>query len=296
MRPAMRALVLAGGGGRGAYSIGVYKALVEDGYAPDLVSGTSVGAIAGAYIAAGKTPDDLVDLWTDLERSNVYTIRRDLWRFGTWTHLLDPTPLRELLEETLDVEAVHASDVDLLVTAVDVTDGRMTVFRNEEITVDHLLASSALPFVFPMVEIDGKQYWDGGMGGWTPLEPAILEGAGEIFVVIPHPYSREGAVPETPVETLERAFELMGTARLSRDVERTRRINQLVREGETGDPWRDIDLHVISPSQKLDARVLTVDGETAAEIIGIGYQDGLDFLAGDGEVDDDPPSGGDPEP
>jgi NTE family protein len=281
----MRALVLSGGGGRGAYSIGVYKALVEDGYEPDLVSGASVGAIAGAYIASGYGPDELVDLWTSLERSEVYTIRRDLWRFGTWTHLLDPSPLREVLEETLDMEAVRASDVELMVTAVDVADGEMEVFRNEDLTVDHLMASSALPFVFPMVEIDGKKYWDGGLGGWTPLEPAILAGAEEIFVVIPHPYSRQGAVPESPVETLERAFELMGTARLSRDVERTRRINELVREGETGEPWRDIPLHVISPSEKLDARVLTVDGETAREIIGIGYDDGVDFLADLDDVD-----------
>ncbi len=287
----MRALVLSGGGGRGAYELGVYKALHEEGVEPDLVSGASIGATGAAFIAAGMEPDDIANVWTQLSRRAVYTLRRDLWRVHSWTHLLDNTPLRALLEDKLDLDAVRSSSTRILVTAVAIEEGEMHIFDNDDITVDHLMASMALPFVFPMVEIDGATYWDGGLGGITPLEPAIRAGATDVTCVVPHPYGTDGPVPTSPQETLERAFEVMATTRLRQDVRRTRRINHLVQSGVSEEPWRYVDLHVISPSERLPARVLTVDGATAAHLIDIGYRDGIAFL--DDLQESDPAPGAD---
>ena len=95
----MRALVLSGGGGRGAYELGVYKALRDGGIAFDILSGSSVGAITAAAIASGYSLQELESLWTRMSTFRVVQPRADLWAFTKWTHLMYSRPLLKFLEK-----------------------------------------------------------------------------------------------------------------------------------------------------------------------------------------------------
>src|SRR5438552_14791382 len=114
----MRALVLSGGGGRGAYELGVYKAFRERGRAFDLISGSSVGAITAAAISSGLSTPELEGLWDRMHTLAVMQPRGDVWRFPTWTHLMYTKPLLQFLEKELDFDAIARSSIELRVAAI----------------------------------------------------------------------------------------------------------------------------------------------------------------------------------
>lgn len=145
MTSVSRALVLSGGGGRGAYQAGVWAWLQERGWKPDLVSGSSVGAINGAAIASGMSGEGLKELWYSIDGKQV--LRRRRWQnfvhwvkglFGSvqgFAPLFDTSPLRELLTEKLDMAAVRASETELVVTAVRILDAAVRYFDGRGIGV-----------------------------------------------------------------------------------------------------------------------------------------------------------------
>ena len=214
MTSVSRALVLSGGGGRGAYQAGVWAWLQELGWKPDLVSGSSVGAINGAAIASGMSGEGLKELWYSIDGKQV--LRRRRWQnfvhwvkglFGSvqgFAPLFDTSPLRELLTEKLDMAAVRASETELVVTAVRILDAAVRYFDGRGIGVEHIMASSAIPVLFPWEEIDGAAYWDGGLAVNTPLLPAIERRAREVVVVLFVPIAR--GLPRLPA-TRRRAIE-----------------------------------------------------------------------------------------
>ena len=85
-------LVLSGGGGRGAYECGVYKGLYEHGIEPDILVGTSIGAINAAAIVGGASPEDLERMWLAMDTRRVHKHRWDFWNFFRWRNLLDHSP------------------------------------------------------------------------------------------------------------------------------------------------------------------------------------------------------------
>src|SRR5215472_1941713 len=124
------ALVLSGGGAKGAYEAGVAAAFVERGLPIRLVAGSSAGALNAAMIAAGQA-DRLEAMWRTVERERVYSLRASVLFAGLlpgWltlfvlneaSSLFDPSPLRELIAGSLDFDRIRASSVRLLVTATD---------------------------------------------------------------------------------------------------------------------------------------------------------------------------------
>lgn len=175
------ALVLSGGGARGAYQTGVLAALGEGGYRPDLVVGTSIGALNGAAFTGGADIADLVRLWSRLRTRDVLRPRLPLrGRPG----LYGADRLRDLMESTLDWDRVGTRGA-LAVTAVDVQRRRPVVWRSPGLRALHLLASTALPPALPPVEIDGRPHVDGGIWQNPPLAPA-LESPVERLVVVCH--------------------------------------------------------------------------------------------------------------
>jgi NTE family protein len=129
-------------------------------------------------------------------------------------------PLRRVIEELLDREAlIHPSAPRLTIAATDVTTGEAVLFGNEDVTVDVLLASSCLPFVFPAVEIAGRAYWDGGYAGNPPLRPLLLPDLPEELVLVRAQPAYRPGIPQTPTEILNRLNEIACQTRLGADLE-----------------------------------------------------------------------------
>jgi NTE family protein len=208
-----RALILSGGGARGAYEIGVWKYLCEKGWQPDLICGTSVGAINGAAITSGLSLGDLIKLWESIERQRIYRVsvfRRivNLVLRRGFTSYMDTQPLRSFLESTLDFDKIRSSDVELVISAVNVLSSEIEYFNSSSIGIDHIMASSAIPILFPWQYISNKPYWDGSVMANTPIAPALDREVREIIVVLLSPMGgTEHPLPRSQKEAVERMFE-----------------------------------------------------------------------------------------
>lgn len=278
----VRALVLSGGGGRGAYELGVFKAFMEKHHRFDLISGTSVGAITAAAIASGLTMPELEALWARMHTFQVMQPRADVWRFAAWTHLMHTRPLLRFLEREIDFEAIQRSPTEVRVAAVDVGTGDLRVFTNMELTPKRLLASASIPLLFPMVEDMGRHYWDGGTVVNTPLQPAVEAGATEITCVLLSPVgARELPPPDNLWEALARLADLRMMGNLKEDIKHAELINGLVASGKAGPGFHHIDFHIVSPRTPLGlTTILNFNADLAKRLIDWGHRDGRDFLEG----------------
>ncbi len=155
--------------------MGVYKYLEEMGLKPDVVVGTSIGAVNGAMIVSGMGAADLEREWRKLTSDQIQKLRLNPLDYLRHPSLLDNSPWLETLERQISFHRVRTSPVILRVVATDIRRGRVRIFRNEEITVRHILASCSIPVVYPWTEIDGDLFWDGAVVANTPLAPAIDE-------------------------------------------------------------------------------------------------------------------------
>ena len=276
----VRALVLSGGGGRGAYELGVFKAFMERSRRFDLISGTSVGAITGAAVASGLTMPELEAMWSRMHQFKVMQPRGDIWTLPKWTHLMYTKPLLQFIEREIDFEAIRHSPTELRVSAVDVGNGDIRVFTNMELTPKRLLASASIPILFPMIEDDGRHYWDGGTVVNTPLRPAIEAGATEITCVLLSPVgARELPPPANLWEAIARLTDLRMMGNLKEDIRHAEFINGLVASGTADPTWHHIDFHVVSPHDTLGlTTILNFDSRLATRLIEKGHEDGLAFL------------------
>ena len=243
-----KALVLSGGGGRGAYHVGVMQALVErgwmqDGVGPDIIAGTSIGAVNGAALASGLTVAELQERWMAMHSENVHRISNDLpavsrplMRFilrsiltsaegggedaieddlpaedrnldsaGMWSRLkgiftttpfrslLDTAPWRHTLSRWMDFDRINRPEApSLLLAATDVRRGTLRVFCNHEpdgtvrdtIGLDHIMASSSIPAMYPWTKVADDMYWDGAVLANTPLGPVIEHAGGAVDIVV----------------------------------------------------------------------------------------------------------------
>ena len=214
-------LVLSGGGVRGAYEVGVVEGIIDvlgigarDPAPFGIFAGSSVGAINAAFLAghAGSGDMGVRRLRRIYERLELSHHVRPRWPgVGRGRlegpSLLDPAPLEALVRESLDWPALHAHVRAgrvraLTVAALDLADGRTTIFAEmashatfrgsedprrrvalEPITAEHVLASAAIPLVFPARRVGGRFFADGGVRFNTPLSPAIRAGATRLVVV-----------------------------------------------------------------------------------------------------------------
>ncbi|MCP3954134.1 MAG: patatin-like phospholipase family protein [Desulfobacterales bacterium] len=208
-----RALILSGGGARGAFQVGVWEYLQEKGWDPDLICGTSVGAINAVAIGSGMPLEKLMHIWKTLNRRKAYHLK--LLRFfgyalfgHTFKPLMDTAPLRTTIANALDLEALRRSPRDIIITAVNMLTSQVSLFDQQAIEVEHVMASSAMPLLFPWQMIDGQPHWDGGVMVNTPLFPALEQGVDEIIVVLLSPVGHsEQSVPTGVREAGEMVFE-----------------------------------------------------------------------------------------
>lgn len=275
-----RALVLSGGGGRGAYHVGVYKYLEEQGLTPDVVVGTSIGAVNGAMIASGMTAADLEREWRKLTTDQIQKLRLNPLEYLHHPSLLDNSPWLDTLERQISFHRVRTSSIALRVAATDIRRGKLRIFRNEEITVRHILASCSIPVVYPWTEIDDVIYWDGAVVANTPLSPAIDEGAEDIFVVLlSQPGSRELPPPSGLTESAAHAFDLALLASFEADQKQVQKVNQRIAEGSERPDHHHVHLHVIAPSEDIPATwILSYKPEQTDYLIRLGYEDAKRML------------------
>jgi NTE family protein len=249
----LRALVLSGGGGRGAYHVGVLRFLEEHEWYPDIIVGTSIGAVNGAAIASGHTAHSLWALWRRLRTDDVQRRAWDLFSLDEWDHVLDTAPLRRTLVEEgwIDLSRINAQPPSkhLRITVVEMETGRLRVFGNScdpasgshcqpvTITLDHILASCSIPLIYPPTRIDDVAFWDGGTVANTPLGPAVDAGAEDIVVVLMTPWEDEQDRPRyAPVggvrgflSAAQAAFEWVLLASFQTDLKLFNRTNDMVR-------------------------------------------------------------------
>ncbi len=161
------AFVLAGGGSLGAVQVGMLKALTRLKIVPDFVVGASVGAINGAYFAAEpneKGVARLEGIWSRLHRADIFPlslINGLLAILGRRDHLVTAALLRSLVESELPCAKLEDAHIPCHVVATNVLDGTEVVLSTGPIATA-LLASAAIPAIFPVVSIDGRHLMDGG--------------------------------------------------------------------------------------------------------------------------------------
>jgi NTE family protein len=258
------ALVLQGGGALGAYQVGVFEALTKAGIEPDWVIGTSIGAI-NASLIAGNEPanrlERLSEFWSRVEQKqnlgfaeswfgamsrNLQTVSVGLPGFfrPRPSAFMSPhtvlgaeeagyysvDPLRETLSDLIDFEHLEKSKTRLTVGASSVRTAEMRYFdsRYMPLSMDHVIASGALPPSFPAVRIEGELYWDGGILSNTPVEVVfddVPRRNSLVFAV--HMWNPEGKEPETIWQVMNRQKDIQYSSRAVSHIKRQRQLHRL---------------------------------------------------------------------
>jgi NTE family protein len=218
------AFVLAGGGSLGAVEVGMLHALCERGVRPDFIVGASAGAINGASFAADPTPGCVAQLdriWRSLTRNHIMPMGIvDLLRIAMRRdYMVEPAALRRLLEKHLPYRRLEDAAVPMHVVATDMLLGQEVVISSGPV-VEAVLASTAIPGVFPPVRLDGRELIDGGVANNTPISTAIALGASRV-VVLPTGFACAlKTLPKSAIGRALHALSLLITRQLVGDIER----------------------------------------------------------------------------
>jgi len=199
------------------------RALLEHGVAPDLVVGTSVGALNGAAIAADPslaTVARLRDIWLGLDDVSIFggsffAGAANLVR--SRTHLHSNKPLREMIEKLLPAQRFEELRVPFQCVAASIENSSEHWFHEGPL-VEAILASAAVPGVLPPVEIGGEHFLDGGIVNSIPISRAVELGAREIYVLHVGRIERPLVPPRTPIQVAMVAFEIARRHRFARDL------------------------------------------------------------------------------
>ena len=318
-------LVLSGGGARTAYQVGVLKAVAEllppeisDPF--PIICGTSAGAINALALAGCHGSEyqctfqsrikKIESIWCGLEANNIYrsdllgVLKNTLIMFfsifnKSYTQekpkaLLDNTPLRQLLRQLIDFEAINESINNkrikaVSITAVSYSDGKSVTFYDGEeelqpwvrsrrigirskLTIDHIMASTAIPVMFPTVKIMGSYFGDGAIQQLKPISPALHLGANKIFIIgvnnnasnkLPALNDTKNLPIHDPPSSAKIIGHILNSAfvdAIDSDLETLRNINRLTeilpaetRKAEGISDLRPIKFLAISPSESIGA-------------------------------------------
>lgn len=245
-----RAFVLSGGASLGASQAGMAQLLLEEGIHPELIVGSSVGAVNGAWLAGGCSPGGLCDLWRTLRRQDLFPTRLPLgFRafLGRSSHYVSDSGLRHLLERHVTFARLEDASIPFAVVTTEVPSGAEIVLQRGP-SVDAVLASAALPAVFPPVTIDGRVLIDGGVVDNTPITTAIELGATEVWVLST---GSSCALSEPPTS----AFAMHSVGLM---VQRRLALEVAIRD-------YDVPVHLIPPPCPID--ISPVDFSYSAELI-----------------------------
>jgi NTE family protein len=250
-------IALQGGGSHGAFAWGVLDRLLEDDRIEiEGIVGTSAGAMNASVCAYGLSiggnagaKEALATFWrriSDASKSSI--LQPSIWdkmlRPGSLdmspgfifsdaiSRIFSPYPLKDVLSATVDFEAIHKSGrVKLFICASNVMTGRIRVFTHSDVSVDAVLASACLPFLFQAVEIDGEFFWDGGYMGNPPLYPLIYHcDSRDVLIVQLNPI-RIPELPKTAQAILDRVNTLSFNSSLMREMRAIHFVTKLIDNG-----------------------------------------------------------------
>lgn len=281
-------LALQGGGAHGAFTWGILDRILEDDRLwINALSGTSAGAV-NAVVAAqgmyeGQAPaarQALADFWKavsdagnlsplkstpldaarghwSLDKSPAYLFFDMLQRVAS-PYDLNPfnlNPFKTMISDLIDFEKVRdCKDMDIFVSATNVETGRGRVFHRQEMSVDVIMASTCLPFLYQAVEIEGEHYWDGGFMGNPPLVP-FLENrkCDDILVLQINPVKRDG-VPRSAREILNRVNEITFNSSLIHELRGIDYINKLLEKDLVSkEQHRQVNIHIMGGGENMTA-------------------------------------------
>lgn len=279
-------IALQGGGSHGAFAWGVLDRLLEEsGIAVEGVVGTSAGAMNAAVIAYGLTiggnegaRTKLAEFWRavsettqlspvqsswldhpqspgSLDHSPGYLFMEMLSRFFSPYELnpLNYNPLRDVLSKVIDFAALRAGGkVKFFTCAANVLTGRLRIFECHEQSVDTVLASACLPFLFQAVEVNGEHYWDGGYMGNPPIFPLIYKcESRDVVLVMINPIAID-KVPKGARAIMDRIKTLSFNSSLMREMRAINFVSRLVDSGfDDGGRLKKMLIHCIDAEEKM---------------------------------------------
>jgi NTE family protein len=217
------AFVLGGGGVLGAHEVGMLRALADHGIRPDLILGTSIGAVNGAFFAADPTPagvDRLTEVWvaSDMVEFTAGAVARRLTTLArSRTHLESFGHIRARLADALPVRRLEDLPVPFQCVAASIERAAEHWFEAGELA-DVLLASCAVPGILPPVRIGDEHFIDGGIVNSIPVSRAVLLGARKIYVLQVGRLEKPLAPPRWPWEVGLVAFEVARRHRFAHDL------------------------------------------------------------------------------
>ncbi len=293
-------LVLQGGGALGAYEAGAIQRIYEKGYRPEILTGTSIGALNAAVLAApkyGAANDTLQDLWdylghehpfplfqryntayTSLGHPRFFKLQGSMFGMNQRPSIYDISPALETMRRFIDFDFLNSDDAPtVVVTATNIVSGEIERFsnRNDTLTPEHIMASGALPPSFPPIEIDGNFYWDGGIYDNTPIQSLVrilneheIEHL-PIFVI--ELFGALGDVPKDLNQSIDRMTELIyedkfwktyeGHEKAYQFAEMLWELDGIIPEDS---PIRDLDAFTRLMRRRAISHIFTIPAERAA--------------------------------
>lgn len=271
------ALALQGGGAHGAFQWGVLDRLIEaDALDIRAISAVSAGAMNAAALVSGLEkgePREALDrLWREVNQSGGRNVFGDnslwnaprtpdwikdtpFWRAGETLAMsmspyefnpLNHNPLKRVLANAVDFEAVRRSKVKLFVAATEVRHSKVRLFETHELTPEMLMASACLPHLFQAVEIEGEPYWDGGYLANPPLWPLTSnETPQDVLLVTLNPMGRD-ETPRSAGDIVDRLNEIVFNAPLVAELRAIAMAEELQTQGQLAKgSYRPLRLHAI---------------------------------------------------
>ena len=258
-------LALQGGGSHGAFAWGVLDRLLEaDCFEIEGIVGTSAGAMNAVVLAHGlavggapAARDSLRRFWEGVSETTRYSPVRPSWLdrainpgnmdFSPGYQLMDMmarmfspyqlnpgniNPLRDLLASVVKCEDLRScTSVKLHICATNVMSGKIRVFQNQDVSIDAVMASACLPFLFQAVEVDGEHYWDGGYMGNPPIYPLIYDCAARDVLIVQINPIRIEQLPTTAHAILDRINTLSFNSSLMREMRAIHFVTKLIDAG-----------------------------------------------------------------
>lgn len=275
-------IALQGGGAHGAFTWGVLDRLLEEeAVMAEAMCGTSAGAVNAVTCAYGlhiggpqKAKELMEELWRKIALSGSFLFKPGMFdkvygsgdiynsagymMFNAISQVLSPynfnpfnyNPLKDILENIIDFKELQEyNKKKLFICATNVKTNRAKIFSNKEITVDAVMASACLPFLFQAVEINGEYYWDGGYMGNPPISPLINNTGLSDIVLVKINSININSVPTTARDIADRVNEISFNSSLINEMKLIHYRNELIRNGilkTDGKTNREIFVHTIS--------------------------------------------------
>lgn len=290
-------LALQGGGSHGAFAWGVLDKLIEDGRLEvEGLSATSAGAMNASVFAYGMMqggPDGarqaLYDFWLKVSSAgslyaplnqqsddvswikDVINLNPAVMLYDSWVKTLSPyefnptniNPLRDILSDMVDFKKlVECECTKLFISTTNVRTGKVRIFRNQEITLDVVMASATLPDLFQAVEIDGMPYWDGGYTGNPALFPLFNHTeSNDIIILHVNPLNSD-KTPKTAGEIHDRLNEITFNTSLLKELRAIAFVNKLHEQGWLKEEFKSKLKHVLVHSIRADGVLSHLSAES----------------------------------